>query len=163
MFWGKESEQQEKDITTWIVWIKFFNSAPSLSHIEINKYINYGPGFHGAFPRQNLRRIKDGAYVINLDDQQRKGTHWVSLFVNRNTAVYFDSFGIEHIPQEVLSKIRGKSIMCLFYCIAFLEYMIAGKKLLNNTNLFSPNNYEKNGKIIYKYFKDKYCKRNNLP
>ena len=49
-------------------------------------------------------------YVINLDDRQSKGRHWVSLFIDRNTAVHFDFFGIEYIPQEVLNKIKDKSI-----------------------------------------------------
>ena len=50
------------------------------------------------FSRDNLTRIKDGAYIINLDDKQSKGTHWASLFIDRNIVVCFDSFGIEHIP-----------------------------------------------------------------
>ena len=49
--------------------------------------------------------------------------------------------------------------MCGFYCIAFIEYMIGGKTLLDYTNLFSPNDYKANDKIIYKYFKDKYGRR----
>ena len=69
-----------------------------------------------------------------------KGTHWVSLFIDRNTAVYFHAFEIEYIPLEVLNKIKDKSItrnifriqdnesvMCRFYCITFIEYMLAGK------------------------------------
>ena len=48
--------------------------------------------------------------------------------------------------------------MCGFYCTTFIEYMLAGKTLLDYTNIFSPNNYKKNGKITYKYFKDKYVK-----
>ena len=67
-----------------------------------------------------------------------------------------DSFGIEYISQDVLSKIKDKSIihkifrirmqsddsaMCKFYCIAFIEYMIAGKTLLSYKYLFSPNDY----------------------
>ena len=44
------------------------------------------------------------AYVINIDDKKSKGTHWVSLFFDRNTVVYFDSFGIEYIPQKVLNQ-----------------------------------------------------------
>ena len=116
--------------------------------------------------------MKDGAYVMNLDDKKSKGTHWVSLFIDKNTALYFDSFGVEYISQEVLIKIRDKSIthkifriqdnefiMCGFYCIAFIEYMLAGKTFLDYTNLFSPNDYKKNDKIIYQYFKDKYGKR----
>ena len=104
--------------------------------------------------------------MIKLDDKNSKGAHWVSLFIDRNLAVYFDSFGIEYIPQEVLNKIRDKSItqnifriqdsesfMFGFYNIAFIRCMLAGKTLLDYTNLFSPNG--QNGKIIYKYFKDK--------
>ena len=48
--------------------------------------------------------------------------------------------------------------MCEFYCIAFVEYMLGGKTLLDYINLFSSNDYKKNGKIIDKYFKDKYAK-----
>ena len=67
------------------------------------------------------------------------GFHY--LFI-KNIAKYFDSFGIEYIPQEVLNKIRDKlithnifrigdneSIMCGFYCIAFIEYLLAGNSL----------------------------------
>ena len=49
--------------------------------------------------------------------------------------------------------------MCEFYCMTCLEYMLVGRRLLDYTNLFSPNNYKKNEKIIYKYFKDKYGRR----
>ena len=80
--------------------------------------------------------------------------------------------GTEYIPQEVLHKIKDKSIthnifriqdnesiMCGFYCTAFIEYMLAGKTLLDYTNLLSPNDYKKNDKIIYNYFKNKYVRR----
>ena len=69
-------------------------------------------------------------HAINLDDKSSKRTHWLSLFINRNLVIYFDSFGIEYIPQEVLNKIKDKSIthntfriqdnesiICGFYCI----------------------------------------------
>ena len=49
--------------------------------------------------------------------------------------------------------------MHVFYCVAFVEDMVAGKTLLDYTILFSPNDYKKNGKKIYKYFIDKYGKR----
>ena len=100
--------------------------------------------------------IKDGTYVTSLDDKQSKGIHSVSLFIDRNTAAYLGSFGIEYVPQEVTNKIKDKSItynifriqsdvsiMCGFYCIAFIEYMIADKTLLNYTSSFSPNYYNK--------------------
>ena len=72
-----------------------------LSNIKITNYFNDEPRFNGVFSRNNLPRIKDGAHVINLDDKKSKGTHWVSLFINRNIAVYFETSGIEYIPQEV--------------------------------------------------------------
>ena len=99
-------------------------------------------------------------------------THWVALFIDRNSDLYFDSFGMEYIPQGALNKIKDKSItpnifrmqaddsiMWGFYCITLIEYTIAGKTLLDYTNLFCPNDYKMNGKIIYKYSKDKYEKK----
>ena len=133
------------------------------------KYFNYEPSFNGVLSRENLPRIKDGAYVLNLEDKESKGEYCVSLFIEKNTSAYFDSFGIEYIPQEVLNKIKDKSIthnifriqsddsiISGFYCIAFIEYMLAQKSSLDYTNLFSPNDYQKNDKIVYKYFKGKY-------
>ena len=92
------------------------------------------------------------------------------------TEIQLWDFGMEYIPQEVLNKIKGKSIshniskiqdddsfMCGFYCIAVMEYMIAGKTLLDYTNLFSLNDYKKNDKIIHKYFGDKYDERKRKP
>ena len=91
-----------------------------------------------------------------------------SLFSDSNIAVYFDSFWVEYILQEVLNEIRDESIthnifriqdndsiMWGFCCIAFIEYMLPGKTLLDYTDLFSPNDYKKNDKVIHKYFKDK--------
>ena len=74
------------------------------------KYFVHGCRLNGAFSRDNLPRIKHGAYVINRDDKQSKGTHWVSLFIDRNTALYFDSLGIDYIPKGVLNKIKDKPI-----------------------------------------------------
>ena len=143
--------------------VKLFSSSPMMN-LDLMEF----------FSRNNLPTTKDEVYVINLDDKNSKGTQWFSLFLNRNRAVYFDSFGIKYIPPEVLKKIKDKSIthnirttyednesiVCGFYCIAFIEYMLAEKTLLDYTNLFSLNDYKKNDKIIYKYFKDAYDRRN---
>ena len=109
----------------------------SLSSIEATTYFNYKSRFNGFFSRDNLSKTKDGAYVINLDDTQSKGTHWILLFLKKNVAVYIDSFGIEYIPQELLIKLKDKSVthyifriqdndsvMCGFHCIAFIEYIL---------------------------------------
>ena len=58
--------------------------------------------------------IKDGAYVIDINDKKSKGTDRVSLFIDRNTDEYFDSFGIEYIPQEILDKIRDKKQLTIY-------------------------------------------------
>ena len=65
---------------------------------------------NGVFSRDNLPKTKKIAFFINLDDKQSKGTHWVSLFIYRNTAEYFNSFGIQYIPQHVLNKVKDKLI-----------------------------------------------------
>ena len=79
-----------------------------LTDFEIQKYQNE-PRFNGVYYRDNLHKIKDGAYGINLDEYSDIGTHWVALYVGRlspkdvknNDVTYFDSFGVEHIPIEV--------------------------------------------------------------
>ena len=76
-----------------------------MNNVEITNYFKYEVRINGVFSRNNLSRIKDGAYVINLDDRNSKGTHWVSLFIDKNIAIYFDFFGIEYIPQEVLNQL----------------------------------------------------------
>ena len=53
-------------------------------------------------PERSSTEIKDGTYVINLDEYSDIGTHWVALYVqNNNDVTYFDSFGVEHIPKEI--------------------------------------------------------------
>ena len=82
-----------------------------------------------------------------------KITYWVSLFIDKNLAVYFDSYGIDHIPQEALNKKHifkiqvNESVMCEFYCIVLIERMLGGIILLDYSNLFPPNDYKKNDKI----------------
>ena len=73
-----------------------------LTNIEINEYYKNEPRFNGAYSKNNLpNKIKKGAYVINLDEYENTGTHWVSLFVKTNEAIYFDSFGLEHNHKEI--------------------------------------------------------------
>ena len=67
-------------------------------------YFNYKPRLNGVFSRDDLPNINDGVYVINFDHKKVKKTHWIFLFTDRTIAVYFDSFWIEYIPQEVLKE-----------------------------------------------------------
>ena len=88
-------------------------------------------------------------------------------FVKKNEIVYFDSFGVEHIPKEIKEFIGNRnikanifwvqannSVMCGYFCIGFIDFMLAGKNLIDFTNLFSPYNFDKNDQIILSYFKD---------
>ena len=92
--------------------------------------------------RDNSPKIKDGAYIINLDEYSDIGTHWFALHVNTNDVFYFDSFGVEHIPKEIKAFINNKniktnifriqayvSVMCGYFCIGFIDFVLAGKKL----------------------------------
>ena len=57
-----------------------------------------------------LKKIKDGAYIINLDEYANVGTHWIALFCKKNEIVYFDSFGVEYIPEEIKEFIGNKNV-----------------------------------------------------
>ena len=79
-----------------------------LTNFEIQKYYQNEPRFNGAYSRDNLNKIKDGTYVISIDEYSDIGTHWVALYVNNNNSVtYFDSFGVEHIPKEIKAFINN--------------------------------------------------------
>ena len=139
-----------------------------LINFEIQKYYENESRFNGVFSRNNLpKKIKDGAYVINLDEYADVGTHWIALFCNRNEIVYFDSFGVEHVPEEIKEFVGNKniianifrvqannSVMCGYFCIGFIDFMLAGKKLNDFASLCSPHDIEKNDNIILSYFKD---------
>ena len=71
-----------------------------LTNFEIQRYYQNEPRFNGVFSRNNLPlKIKDGAYVINLDEYADVDTHWIVLVCSKNEIVYFDSFGVEHVPE----------------------------------------------------------------
>ena len=76
-----------------------------LTNFEIQEYYQNETRFNGVFSRDNLpnnNNIKNGVYVIHLDEYHDIGTHWVALYVNNKIAIYFDSFGVEHIPKEII-------------------------------------------------------------
>ena len=85
--------------------MKFLMPSHSLINFEIQKYYQNEPRFNGFFSRDNLsKKVKDGTYVTNLDEYADVGTHWIALFCNRSEIVYFDSFGVEHIPEVVMAS-----------------------------------------------------------
>ena len=76
-------------------------SPHPLTNFEIQKYYQNETKFNGVYSINNLPKIKDGAYVINLDEYESIETHWIALYVNSNNVTYFDSFGDEHIPKRI--------------------------------------------------------------
>ena len=132
-----------------------------LTNFEIQMYYQNEPRFKRVYSRDNLPdKIKDRAYVINLDEYSDIGTHWIALYVHNKTVTYFDTFGVEHIPKEIKKFIKGTidnrniianifriqaydSIMCRYFCIGFINFMLKGNSLTDFTNLLSPNNFFK--------------------
>ena len=80
--------------------VKNFNSHP-LSNSETQKYHQNEPKFSGVYSKNNLPKIKDGPFTVNLDEYKSMGTYRITLYVNDNNVTYFDSFGVEHIPKQI--------------------------------------------------------------
>ena len=82
-----------------------------LTNFERIKNYENESRFNGVYSGDNLpNKIKDGAYVINLDDHSDIGTHWIAFYVKDNDITYFDSFGVEYIPKEIKAFIKNKNI-----------------------------------------------------
>ena len=145
-----------------------------LTNFEITKYYENESRFNGVYSRDNLpNKIKDVAYVINLDEYSDIATHWVALYVKTDDITYFDSFGVEHISKGIIKfvgrpsssalllknvianifRIRAyDSIMCGYFCIGFINFMHKGKRLTEYTNLFSTNDFKRNDDTTLNYF-----------
>ena len=137
--------------------VKIFNATLSFNwfwNTKIDK-----PKFNNVHSRNNLSKIKDGAYIINLDEYKSIGTHWTTLYVNDGNVTYFDNFGVKYILGKIKQFINNQnftenifriqaynSIMCRYFCTGFFNLVLKGNSLL-----FSSNEYEKNDKIILTY------------
>ena len=91
---------------------------------------------------------------------------WITLYENGDNVSYFDSFGVKHILKEIKRFIGNKnimkiiyriqahiSLMCGYFCIGFVDFMLKCKSLLlHYTNLFSPDQFQKSDKILLEYF-----------
>ena len=121
----------------------------------------------GVCSRDNLpKTIKNGAYVINLDEYADVGTHWIALYVKNNEVICFGSFVVEHVSKEVkrfighniiktniFRKQADNSVMCGYFFIGFIDFMFAGKSLINFASLFSSYDFKKNDETMLNYFK----------
>ena len=96
-----------------------------MTNFEITKHFKYEQRFNGVYSINNLPKIKERAYVINLDHSKYTGTHWVMVFLKGNEVIYFDSFVVEY-----------NSVMCGYFCILCIEFMLKYKKLSDFANSF---------------------------
>ena len=150
--------------------MEFLMPPQPLTNFEIQRYYQNEPRFNDVFSRNDHPlKIKDGAYVLNLDKYADVGTHWIALFFNRNEIVYFYSFGVEYVTEEIKELVGDKniiahifrvqannSVMRGYFCIGFIDFMSEGKKLTDYTSLFSPYDFKKNDNIVLSYFKDEW-------
>ena len=74
--------------------------------MELQKFYQNEPKFNSTYLKDNSSKIKDKSYVINLDEYESIAiTHWIALYVNARNIAYFNSFGVEHIPKEIIKLI----------------------------------------------------------
>ena len=132
-----------------------------LTNFEIQKYYQNEPRFNGSFSRDNLPRIKDGAHIINLDEYSDSETHCVALHlgeaspkdVQNNNVTYLilseqNIFGKKFVNNKTIKtnifRIQANdSIMCGYFCIGFIDFMLARKTLIEFANIFSPITFKK--------------------
>ena len=126
----KEQLEQATDLR---VFVKKISILPHpLTNFEIQAYYQNEPRFNCIYSRDNLpersstEKIKNGEYVINLDEYHDIGTHWVALYVNNKTVTYFDSFGVEDIPKEIEKIIGNKNIIANIFRIQAYDAVMCG-------------------------------------
>ena len=115
-------------------------------------YYQNEPRFNGVYSRDNLPdKIKDGAYVINLDGYSVLGlsTFQKKKTKKKNNKRYAGKFTI---VTNIFRTKACDSVMCGYFCIKFIDFMLKGHSSIDFTNLFSPNNFKKNDDIGLNYF-----------
>ena len=149
-----KSRKRWRNCKSWL-WKQYGFLIPPhlLTNFEIRKYYQTEPTFNVVYSRDNLPKIKYGAYVINLDKYSNIGTRRVALWLdnnnnnnNNNSVIYLDSFGVEYIPKEIKAFNNNNnnnnnkniktniftvhaydSIMCGYFCIGFIDFILQEK------------------------------------
>ena len=78
-------------------------SPNSLRNFEMQNYCQIEPIWNGIFSGNDLPKIKDGGYLINLDEFKSIGIHWIAIYTSVNNILYLDRYGVENIPKEIKS------------------------------------------------------------
>ena len=95
-----------------------------LTNFEIQAYYQNEPKFSGVYSRNNSPKMKDRAYAINHDEFKWIGTHWMALYVNGNSIIYFDSFGVKHIPKKIKNVKGNKNITTNIYRVQAYDWIL---------------------------------------
>ena len=128
-----------------------FNLPHPCTNFEIQRYYQNEPRFNRVHSRDNEpKKIKEGGYIISLNEYVDIGAHWITLYVAIIEITYFVSFGVEHVPKEIEKLIGHKKIetntfrihansliICGCFYIGFIDFMFPGKNLIDFTSLFS--------------------------
>ena len=99
-----------------------------LTRFEIQTYYQNEHYLNSVYSRNNLPKIMDRVYLINLEECKSIGTHWIALYVNCSNVTYFDSFGVEYIPKEIKKFRDNKNITTDFYRIQEYDSIMSGYK-----------------------------------
>ena len=87
-------------------------------NFKVEKYYQRERKLNAIYSRDNLPKIKDEAYLVNLDEHESSGTHWIALYANNDNVTYIDSFGVEKHSKEIKKMIQNKKILQQI----FIEY-----------------------------------------
>ena len=99
-----------------------------LTNYDIQKYYQHEPRFfNGVYPRDNLPdKIKDGAYVINLDEYFHIENHWIFLYTLKNNVPCFHSFGVKHISKEIKIFVEKSIVVTNIFRIKAYDSVMCG-------------------------------------
>ena len=133
-----------------------------MSNFDIDSYF----GFRVHFPRDKLpEKLSDGdIFIINTDEAVGKGKHFVAMKNVNGCTMYFDSFGMEMLPEaKKLAKTRGDEIVrntyriqdinsgkCGYFSIDWINSVHDYNSYLSWLLEYSPNNFDRNDKIVLK-------------
>ena len=117
-------------------------SLHPLINFELQKYYQIKSRLNDVYSRKNLPKVKDGTYVINLDNYKSIGAYWIALHVigdnvgASNDTTYFDSFGVGNFSKKNKYSLdikiiqKNDSIMCGYFPTGFIDFMLKGKSFL---------------------------------
>ena len=119
-----------------------------LTNFEIQKCYQNEPRFNEVYSIDNFRKkVKDGAYAINLDQYAYVGAEHVPNKIE-------NVIGNKNIKPNAFRIQANNSIMCGNFCTGFTDFMLEGKNLIDYSSSFSPYDFEKNYNIILSYYKN---------